>query len=713
MGESENTEECLMSLAWRPPAWLRVPGILMLVGSLLAGSAFPVAARDGEPDELPEYSACVGAALESAGFGDLGGFSKETRDAISCLAHYRITVGTSSRMYSPRAEVSRLQMALFLIRAARPAGIDVPDPSDQGFIDIGGLSSAVQDAINQLAELGLTEGKTARTFAPDKVVTRRQMAQFLARFLDLAPVGVGGVDIEDVDPDDDIFDDLGELPISSYKAVITLFEMGVTEGTSDTRFSPEAPVTRAQMASFITRMLAHTNARPSGISLQPEDTTVFAESSNEIVLSVRNRYQRPVEDASVDLFTAPARGDVFDEDDRCDEDEVTPEFGDDPCVIDRGDETTDEDGNIVYDLEVDDDLILYAWTGDLRDRFDLDNTDYVSVEYSAVKPAVAFEVTDDMHPEALMVPYGRRVTFTFQLVDEDREPVAEEDVAITVRSEEETDDRLIRRRTRTYDTDSSGRFELDFRIDRPRSNSDTVSGYLDLEVTDSDLPDVNDETAVGILDGNVQLVWSGEDEAPTTLVLEQSVSYSRATSSGSGGRNTVTATLVDQYGDPVRSEKIHFFSDDPAGLHRDTSDPNVAQAKYQRTTNRRGEAAVRYGRDSDQAGTETIWAISEDDDIRSAEDNDLLHYWVRSAPERTLTNYDVLVHDEDRNTLVVGTSSDGPYVITYDSEDQFNEGTRGESPESFAKNLEEGDTVDIEVQSHDRDDINTFTRYSA
>ena len=60
---------------------------------------------------------------------------------------------------------------------------------------------------------------------------------------------------------------------------------------------------------------------------------------------------------------------------------------------------------------------------------------------------------------------------------------------------------------------------------------------------------------------------------------------------------------------------------------------------------------------------------------------------------------------------MVGTSSDGPYVVTYDSNDQFNVGTRAESPESFAENLQDGDTVDIEVQGHDRDDIDSFTRY--
>ena len=663
---------------------------------------------------MPEYSACVGPALDSARFRDLGGLSREAKDAINCLAHYRITLGTSRGDFEPGEDVVRWQMALFLIRAARAVGIELPDPSDQGFRDIGDLSRSTRDAINQLAELEITDGKTRRTFAPHQSVTRSHMAKFLARFLEVALVGVGGVDIEYVFPDDPIFRDIDGLPIVNYRAVAALFEMGVVEGTSDTRFSPRRPVTRAQMALFITRMLAHTNARPAGITLQPGDSTVYAQSSLEIVVSVRDRNQRPVADASVDLFYAPPRDDPFETNGRCDEDEVTPEFGDDVCVIDRDDDTTDEDGNLLYDLEVDDDLVLYAWTGDLRDRFDQDRTDYAAVEYSAVNPAIAFEVTDGLHPEALKVPYGHRVTFTFQLVDEDGEPVAEEDVEINIRSEEETGTRA---RPRTladvYGTDSSGRVERSFRIDRPRSGTDTLA-YVELEILDSDGLDVIDENTGMILDGNIRIEWSGEDEEPTTLVLEQDRCYHSASTSRSSGQNRVTATLVDQYGDPVRSEKIHFLSDDPEGLYRDPVDQDMAQSRYRKPTLRGGQAMVRYSRSDSQPNVETIWAfrVSEDGNIRSKED--VSHFWVVEAPVgRRLDGYEVLVHDEGRDTLVIWNQSEGPYVVAYDSDDQFNRGTSTERPESFAENLKEGDSIDVLVESHYRDDINSFTRYSA
>ena len=179
----------------------------------------------------------MGPALESAGFEDVPRRSV-SEAAINCMVHYGIMPGTSANRFSPNLGVTRQQMALFLIRAAGPAGIDLPRAVDHGFEDVDELPSAVRTAINQLVELEITQGTTSRTFAPDDIVTRRQMVQFLARFLDIAPVGEGGVDIDDVDPDDDQFLDIEELPHGPYDAIQALFELGITNGTSRTRFSP-------------------------------------------------------------------------------------------------------------------------------------------------------------------------------------------------------------------------------------------------------------------------------------------------------------------------------------------------------------------------------------------------------------------------------------------------------------------------------------------
>ena len=85
------------------PRWrARYQMLTLLLSMLLVAAVMPAAAWDGEADDLPDYSVCVGPALDSAGFRDVAGYSRETRDAVNCLAHYRITLGMSSQMYSPR-----------------------------------------------------------------------------------------------------------------------------------------------------------------------------------------------------------------------------------------------------------------------------------------------------------------------------------------------------------------------------------------------------------------------------------------------------------------------------------------------------------------------------------------------------------------------------------------------------------------------------------
>ena len=686
---------------------LAVLAVLTLVGSLLAVSAVPAVGEDGEADDLANYSACVGPATESAGFDDVtpGG----TADAaISCMAYYGIMPGTSEKMFSPWVGVTRREMALFLIRATGPAGIDVPRATDQGFDDIDDLPRPVRDAINQLADLRITKGTTTSTYSPDNIVTRRQMVQYLARFLKVAPVGEGGVDIDDVDPDDDQFYDIEDLPHDPYDAIRALFEMGVTNGTSRTTFSPGDTVTRGQMAKFISRMLAHTNARPAGVTMQSLDTSLTAGDTAEVLISVRDDDHLPMPDVSVDMFYAPSESEAFESNGTC-SDDVEAEFGDLRCAIDVADETTDVDGNLPYDLIVDESLVFWAWTGDRGDRFDDDKTDSASLEFTAVKPATHFLLTDDMHPEATKLPFGRRVTFTFQLVDEDQNPVAEKDVEVRLRIRQERDNRQISDRPRTYDTDSSGRFQMNFRFTDPDSRDGDVDSLIDftLEDVDRDLL-IKDESAVKIIDGSGRLQWSDDDDEPTTLLLKQSLSYHPATGEGRGWRHRVTATLLDQYGDPVRKKQIHFTSNDPDGLDHKEGDVDSAQNAYHPSTSSRGTATVSYYRRSAMPFTEIITAFVKVDPL--VPPTTLDHHWVEDPPQRISTFGVVLHHDEDRNTVVIKPNTGGPYVVSYDSEDSFNDGNDRERYAEFKKGLKKGNELEVIVDSYDPDYVNFFRR---
>jgi hypothetical protein len=117
-----------------------------------------------------------------------------------------------------------------------------------GFTDIGGLVSTTQDAINQLATLGITEGTSPTTFDPFADVSRWQMALFLARMADLVGVPLP------VSPNG-LFSDVGGLTIETQLAINQLAAIGIAKGTRSTTFDPFADVLRWQMALFLTRLL--------------------------------------------------------------------------------------------------------------------------------------------------------------------------------------------------------------------------------------------------------------------------------------------------------------------------------------------------------------------------------------------------------------------------------------------------------------------------
>jgi hypothetical protein len=105
---------------------------------------------------------------------------------------YGITTGVTATTYEPTASIPRWQMALYLTRMASTAGITLGSGADQGFTDISGYSADIQTAINQIKQLGVTNGTTATTYSPDDNVTNEQMAMFVERTLAVTTVGVGG-----------------------------------------------------------------------------------------------------------------------------------------------------------------------------------------------------------------------------------------------------------------------------------------------------------------------------------------------------------------------------------------------------------------------------------------------------------------------------------------------------------------------------------------
>lgn len=164
---------------------------------------------------------------------------------IEAVVAEDITNGCAPDHYCPADIVTRGQMAAFLRRA-----LDLPDASRDHFIDDN--DHPFEAAINAVAEAEITEGcDDPLAFCPEAQVTRGQMAAFLRRAGNLP------------DASSDYFtDDDGHLFEDAINAIA---EDGVTEGCNppdNTRFCPNVPTRRDQMASFLGRFLDLTPTPP-------------------------------------------------------------------------------------------------------------------------------------------------------------------------------------------------------------------------------------------------------------------------------------------------------------------------------------------------------------------------------------------------------------------------------------------------------------------
>lgn len=124
-----------------------------------------------------------GIALDTGGdrFSDLSAAGPH-RAAINALAREGLVVGYGDGSYRPSEPVSRAQMASFLRASFAYPISDQPDRFD----DVAGTGPH-RASINALAARGITSGCTAGQYCPRGLVTREQMASFLARAL-----GLGG-----------------------------------------------------------------------------------------------------------------------------------------------------------------------------------------------------------------------------------------------------------------------------------------------------------------------------------------------------------------------------------------------------------------------------------------------------------------------------------------------------------------------------------------
>jgi hypothetical protein len=186
----------------------------------------------GNPAQAPNGAMTTYEGPEPPPFSDLVG--SKFYDDIVWLNEEGITSGCGNGKFCPNGSVTRGQMASFLARA-----FGLPATGHDYFGDDN--ANKHEDNINRLAAAGITSGCDDDRFCPDGLVTRAQMATFLAKALEL------GWTAEDHFWDDD--DNPHEANINRFA------EAGITSGCGGSKYCPDGLVTRGQMAAFLHRAL--------------------------------------------------------------------------------------------------------------------------------------------------------------------------------------------------------------------------------------------------------------------------------------------------------------------------------------------------------------------------------------------------------------------------------------------------------------------------
>ena len=156
-------------------------------------------------------------------------------EAVKWAVDKGITNGLSDTMFGPYESCTRAQIVTFLWRAAGS-----PEPkAASSFTDVP-VSTYYAKAVAWAVENGITNGMTETTFAPDATCTRGQSVTFLYRAL--KGTASGSTNFTDVKSDAFYAD-----------AISWAVANNVTNGTSNTTFSPNADCTRAEIVTFLYR----------------------------------------------------------------------------------------------------------------------------------------------------------------------------------------------------------------------------------------------------------------------------------------------------------------------------------------------------------------------------------------------------------------------------------------------------------------------------
>lgn len=162
--------------------------------------------------------------------------SKHFAEAVNELAARNVIGGYPDGTFRPGASITRGQAAAIIVKMTK---LDTSKVKDPKFKDVSTANGSFE-AIAVLAEKGVINGYGDGRFGPNDSITRAQMASIIIKAFELPLYR---------DPDYGFKDVVHKN--GHRDGIYSLYQLGLTTGTSPETYSPNAPITRGQAAKLL------------------------------------------------------------------------------------------------------------------------------------------------------------------------------------------------------------------------------------------------------------------------------------------------------------------------------------------------------------------------------------------------------------------------------------------------------------------------------
>ncbi|RRD95487.1 hypothetical protein EII17_03165 [Clostridiales bacterium COT073_COT-073] len=167
------------------------------------------------------------------------------KNEIAYVSARNLLIGTEPQIFSPDVMTTKAMLITVLGRLAEVEENKYPKAA---FDDLA-ENAYYSNYVNWAMAKGIIQGNQEGKFAPDASVSREEMAVILKNYLQIS-----GIE-KTMESQQRSFSDQAQISEWAKEAVAMLSQMNIMIGKDDNQFDPQGTVTRAEIATILTRLI--------------------------------------------------------------------------------------------------------------------------------------------------------------------------------------------------------------------------------------------------------------------------------------------------------------------------------------------------------------------------------------------------------------------------------------------------------------------------